>query len=67
MFVYVVKNDSTVEMRNVVVGPTEGDQANVASGLAPGEVVVIEGVDKLQQGMKVAARMASDSNTKGNE
>jgi membrane fusion protein, multidrug efflux system len=66
-FVYVVKNDSTVEMRNIAVGPTEGGQADVASGLSPGEVVVIEGVDKLQQGMKVAARMAGTSNTKGNE
>ena len=42
-------------------------QANVASGLSPGEAVVIEGVDKLQQGMKVAARMAGTSNIKGNE
>ena len=32
----------------------------------PGEVVVIEGVDKLQRGMKVAARMAGASNVKGN-
>jgi multidrug efflux system membrane fusion protein len=66
-FVYVVKGDSTVEMRNVVVGPTEGDAAAVDSGLTPGEVVVIEGVDKLQQGMKVAARLAGASTAKGNE
>ena len=38
----------------------------IESGLAPGEVVVIEGVDKLQRGMKVAARLAGASNTKGN-
>jgi len=65
-FVYVVKDDSTVEMRNIVVGPSEGDAVTIEKGLAPGEVVVIEGVDKLQRGMKVAARMAGDSNTKGN-
>jgi len=65
-FVYVVKDDSTVEMRNVVVGPSEGDEVVMDKGLAPGEVVVIEGVDKLQRGMKVAARMAGDSNAKGN-
>jgi multidrug efflux system membrane fusion protein len=51
-------------MRNILVGPTEGDEAAVDSGLAPGEVVVIEGVDKLQRGMKVAARLAGASNTK---
>ena len=65
-FVYVVKDDTTVEMRNVVVGPSEGDEVAIDSGLAPGEVVVIEGVDKLQRGMKVAARMAGASNAKGN-
>jgi multidrug efflux system membrane fusion protein len=65
-FVYVVKEDTTVEMRNVVVGPSEGDEVAIDSGLAPGEVVVIEGVDKLQRGMKVAARMAGGGNAKGN-
>ncbi len=65
-FVYVVTHDSTVEMRPIVLGPTEGDDASVESGLAPGEVVVIEGVDKVQRGMKVAARMADSSHAKGN-
>jgi multidrug efflux system membrane fusion protein len=66
-FVYVVKDDSTVEMRNIVIGPSEGDEVAIDKGIAPGEVVVIEGVDKLQRGMKVAARMAGASNTKGNQ
>jgi len=66
-FVYAVKDDSTVEMRNIVVGPSEGDEVVIEKGLAPGEVVVIEGVDKLQRGMKVAARAAGANNTKGNQ
>jgi multidrug efflux system membrane fusion protein len=66
-FVYVVKDDSTVEMRNVVVGPSEGDEVAIESGLAPGEAVVIEGVDRLQRGTKVAARLAGSSNAKGNQ
>ena len=57
-FVYVVKDDSTVEIRNVVLGPTEGDDVVIDRGLTPGEVVVIEGVDRLQRGTKVAVRMA---------
>jgi multidrug efflux system membrane fusion protein len=65
-FVYVVKDDSTVEMRKVVVGSSEGDEVVIVSGLAPAEVVVIEGVDRLQRGTKVAARMADGSNVKGN-
>jgi multidrug efflux system membrane fusion protein len=63
-FVYVVKDDSTVDVRNVVVGPSEGDDVAINDGLAPGETVVIEGVDRLQRGMKVAARMLEASSTK---
>jgi multidrug efflux system membrane fusion protein len=58
-YTYVVKNDngaSSVEERDIVLGPVEGDQRSVESGLAPGEVVVIEGVDKLQPGSKVIPR-----------
>ena len=55
-FVFVVKKDSTVEMRNVAVGPIEHDVASIDQGLAPGEVIVTEGVDKLQQGTKVTER-----------
>ena len=66
-FVYVVKDDSAVEMRYVVVGPSEGEAVAIEQGLAPGEVVVIEGVDKLQRGTIVAARMTGASNAKGNQ
>ncbi len=60
-FVYVVKKDQTVEMRNVVPGPVEGDEASVESGLQAGDVVVVDGVDKLQQGTKVEARITGAS------
>ena len=53
-YVYVVKPDNTVEMRNVELGPVERDLASINKGLSPGESVVTEGVDRLQQGMKVA-------------
>ena len=52
-FVYVVKPDSTVEVRNIVSTLTEGDQAGIDSGLVQGDVVVTDGVDKLQPGAKV--------------
>jgi multidrug efflux system membrane fusion protein len=53
-FVYIVKADKTVEMRDVTLGPVEGDQATIESGIDAGEVVVTDGVDKLQAGMKVS-------------
>jgi multidrug efflux system membrane fusion protein len=52
-FVFVVKPDNTVEMRNIVQGQVEKGTASVDQGLNAGEVVVTEGVDKLQQGTKV--------------
>ena len=55
-FVYVVKQDNTVEARNVQVQGSEGDQTAVARGLSAGETVVTDGVDKLQPGAKVALR-----------
>jgi multidrug efflux system membrane fusion protein len=57
-FVYVVKPDNSVEVRNIVQGITEGDEASVEQGLDAGEKVVIDGIDKLQQGTKVTVRMA---------
>ena len=60
-FVYVVNSDQTVEMRKVVAGPVEGDNASVDSGLKAGELVVIDGVDKLQQGSKVEARIVGEA------
>ena len=55
-FVYVVKDDETVELRKVEIGPVEGAEVAIESGLTPGEVVVTDGVDKLQPGAKVALR-----------
>jgi multidrug efflux system membrane fusion protein len=57
-FVYVIKEDNSAEVRNITVGTTEGDDAMVEKGLDPGERVVIDGIDKLQQGTKVNVRMA---------
>jgi multidrug efflux system membrane fusion protein len=56
-YVYVVKADSTVTVRPITIGTTEGDDSEVASGLTPGEVVVMTGVDKLQEGSKVNAQI----------
>ena len=52
-FVYVIKEDKTVELRKVGVGIAEGDSVSVESGLAPGELVVVEGSDRLRDGAKV--------------
>ena len=64
-YVYLVKSDSTVTVRPITVGTTEGDDAEVSSGLAPGDVVVMTGVDKLQEGSKVRVQMYGEKAQKG--
>jgi multidrug efflux system membrane fusion protein len=52
-FVYVVKSDSTVAVAPVKVGPVQGETTAIESGVAPGDVVVTDGTDKLREGAKV--------------
>jgi multidrug efflux system membrane fusion protein len=51
--VYVVKEDKTTTMRPVKIGPSENDNVAIESGLAPGEMVVTDGIDRLREGAKV--------------
>ncbi|MDB5854047.1 MAG: multidrug transporter subunit MdtA [Herminiimonas sp.] len=52
-FVYVLKPDSTVTLRMVKVGATEGDNTAIESGVVPGDQVVVDGADRLREGAKV--------------
>ena len=52
-YVFLVKPDSTVTVRTITIGTTEGEESEVTSGLAPGDSVVMTGVDRLQEGTKV--------------
>jgi multidrug efflux system membrane fusion protein len=64
-YVFLVKPDSTVTVRPITIGTTEGDDAEVSSGLSPGDVVVMTGVDKLQEGSKVRVQMYGEKGQKG--
>ncbi|WP_254508022.1 efflux RND transporter periplasmic adaptor subunit [Anatilimnocola floriformis] len=63
-FVYVVQADSTVELRDVIPGPVEGTETSIEKGLKEGEVVVTEGLDKLQPKAKVTTRDAKSGDAK---
>ncbi|MBV9401417.1 MAG: efflux RND transporter periplasmic adaptor subunit [Bryobacterales bacterium] len=52
-FIYVVKNDQTVEARNVTPGPRVDQDLVILKGIEPGETVVTEGQLRLQPGSKV--------------
>ena len=53
-FAYVVRQDKSINVRPLQLGPTEGENVAVLNGLAPGEFVVVVGGDKLREGTKVA-------------
>jgi len=57
--VAVVKPDDHIEIRNVEVGNTVGERWIVKSGVKVGERVVVEGLQKVRDGMKVAPRDAA--------
>src|SRR5215468_10233367 len=55
--VMVVKPDATVEQRMVKVGERVGNLWIINSGVKPGEKVIVEGLQKVQPGVKVVAKV----------
>jgi multidrug efflux system membrane fusion protein len=57
-YVFVVKDDNTVEQRTVVPGPRVADDTVVQKGLSPGETVVVEGQLRLEPGARVTTDLS---------
>lgn len=54
LFVYVVNPKTRkAELRPVTLGPVDGQRLAIASGLVAGELVVIDGIDRLREGATV--------------
>jgi len=70
-FVYLVDDSdpkaATVSMKNVKVGTIDddGNKAEIQSGIDEGDVVVIDGVDKLTNGAKIILSTGDDSKKPG--
>lgn len=60
-FVYFLNPDLTISSRVVKVGITYGDDTVIYGGLSVGDQVVVDGVDKIREGIKV--RIAEPSRT----
>jgi membrane fusion protein, multidrug efflux system len=52
-YVYVVNPNNTVSVRVVKLGPTDGQNYVVTSGVSLGDKVVVDGVDRLRDGAKI--------------
>ena len=59
IYVYVVGADNKVSQRSVAIGTSENERVVVESGLKAGEQVVVEGTDRLRDGMEVRVAEAS--------
>jgi membrane fusion protein, multidrug efflux system len=67
-YVYVVDPNQTVSVRKVSLGPGDANNVSIQQGLTPGELVVVDGADKLRDGAKILLRQpggASAANAQG--
>ncbi len=55
-FVYVLNANSTVQLRPVEVGESQNGESAITAGLAVGEQVVVDGLEKLRDGGRVKVR-----------
>jgi membrane fusion protein, multidrug efflux system len=52
-YVYLVNADDTVSVHKVTVGPSDGKNTVILSGLSSGQTVVTDGMDRLNDGAKI--------------
>ncbi|MEW9570832.1 efflux RND transporter periplasmic adaptor subunit [Rhodanobacter sp. Si-c] len=52
-FVYLVNADNTVSVHKVTLGPSDGKNTVILSGLAAGQTVVTDGTDRLSDGARI--------------
>ncbi|MGH7814226.1 MAG: MdtA/MuxA family multidrug efflux RND transporter periplasmic adaptor subunit [Candidatus Binataceae bacterium] len=60
-FVYVAAPDGTAQMRSVKIAAQRSDLAAISSGVKPGELVVVDGMDKLRNGTRVKVQLAANA------
>lgn len=58
-YVFVVSPQNSVSVHTINVQVSEGTQVGISSGIQPGDNVVVDGADKLQEGTKVEASLAN--------
>jgi RND family efflux transporter MFP subunit len=58
-YVLVVNDQNVVEYRSVTLGPTHGGLRSVAEGLAPGEWVIVNGIQRARPGATVTPQKVS--------
>jgi multidrug efflux system membrane fusion protein len=57
-YVYLVNANNTVSVHKVTLGPSDGKNTVIASGLSAGNIVVTDGTDRLSDGAPIKAAPA---------
>jgi multidrug efflux system membrane fusion protein len=57
-YVYLVNKDDTASVHKVTLGPSDGQNTVIASGLNAGDTVVTDGTDRLSDGAKIKVAAA---------
>lgn len=57
-YVYLVNANNTVSVHKVTLGPSDGRNTVITSGLSAGNIVVTDGTDRLSDGAKIQAAAA---------
>jgi membrane fusion protein, multidrug efflux system len=52
-FVFRIRPDGVASVQPITTGATDGDSVQIVSGLTAGDVVVVDGADRLRDGTKV--------------
>jgi multidrug efflux system membrane fusion protein len=60
-YVYLVQNDNSVKIQPVAIALSSSNSVGISAGLQPGDTVVTDGQDKLQDGSKVEAHTPAGS------
>jgi multidrug efflux system membrane fusion protein len=64
-YVYAVGDGNVVKIKQVTITQTTGNSVGLSAGVNPGDVVVIDGQDKLQDGSKVIPNTSSGGSGRG--
>jgi len=68
-YVYVVQNGNTVKIQTITIAQSGADKVGLSAGVNPGDSVVVDGQDKLQDGSKISPNpsTAPGSNANGTQ
>ncbi len=58
-YVYLVNSDQTVSVRKITLGPGDANNIAVQQGIAAGDIVIIDGADRLKEGAKITVRQGA--------